>query len=88
MLTPGIAFTQEGGRCGHGMGYYDKYFESLFKSYPNRWSDAELRGNLDEKLLQKKTILIALAFKEQIVPELPLDATDVFLDKIITSDLE
>lgn len=88
MLAPGVAFTREGGRCGHGMGYYDKYFESLFKSFPNRLADAELRGNLNEKLLQKKTILIALAFKEQIVAELPLEATDVILDKIITSDLE
>lgn len=85
-MAPGVAFTLNGGRCGHGMGYYDKYLESLFLSYPERKGTDNQRGNLDEKISKNKTILLALAFKEQIVPELPLDSNDIILDQIITAD--
>lgn len=86
VLAPGVAFTKNGGRCGHGMGYYDKYLESLFRSNPQREGAEKQRGNLDEKLSDHKTILLALAFREQIVPELPLDSTDIILDQVITAD--
>ncbi|XP_037951364.1 5-formyltetrahydrofolate cyclo-ligase [Teleopsis dalmanni] len=69
-LMPGVAFSLAGGRLGHGMGYYDKYLKRHFNTYP-----------------QKKVTLIALAFREQIVAEdeLPLDAHDVKIHRIITA---
>lgn len=35
ILMPGVAFDKQNcGRCGHGMGYYDKYLTRLFEKYP------------------------------------------------------
>lgn len=86
ILVPGVAFTLAGARLGHGMGYYDKYFKSLFETNPIKAvSDIVERGNLEQKIKQNKTILIGLAFKEQIQIDLPLDQHDVLLDDIFTS---
>ncbi|GAB0096930.1 5-formyltetrahydrofolate cyclo-ligase [Sergentomyia squamirostris] len=70
VLMPGVAFTESCGRCGHGMGYYDKFLARLIEKFG--------RNNFK---------LIAVAFKEQIVPdnELQMDATDVRLDAVITA---
>ncbi|XP_055708743.1 5-formyltetrahydrofolate cyclo-ligase [Phlebotomus papatasi] len=70
ILMPGVAFTESCGRCGHGMGYYDKFLARLI-----------------EKSGRDNVKLIAVAFKEQLVPddELPMDATDVRLDAVITA---
>lgn len=73
---PGVAFTKSGGRCGHGMGYYDKYLERFFQKYPQQST-----GN-------NKTLLYGLAFREQIVDEnqLPLDKYDYPLDLVLRCD--
>lgn len=72
ILLPGVAFTKRGGRCGHGMGYYDKFLERLFTA---------------GQTPRDKVKLIGLAFAEQMVDakELPLDDNDVMLDEVITS---
>ena len=72
---PGVAFTRNGGRLGHGMGYYDKYLQSYFNRFP-------------EKKKINKTLLIGLAFQEQIVSDgqLPLDPLDYPLDVVLSSD--
>lgn len=86
VLLPGVAFTKNGGRLGHGMGYYDKYLQGLFEACPDREAPTEWRSNLDKKTEAKKTVLIGLAFKQQIVDNVPIDATDYLLDTVVTSE--
>jgi 5-formyltetrahydrofolate cyclo-ligase len=62
IIAPGVAFDRNGGRMGHGFGYYDKLLQ---------------HARLD-------TPLVALAFECQLFPEIPTEAHDVFMDKIIT----
>lgn len=81
ILCPGVAFTRHGGRLGHGMGYYDKFLEQHFIKNPHRKSNL----SLDSKIVHNNTVMLGLAFKEQIVDELPLEETDVQLDQIITA---
>lgn len=86
VLLPGVAFTRNGGRMGHGMGYYDKYLQGLFEACPSRRASTEWRCNLDKKINAGKTALIGLAFQQQIVEDVPLDATDILLDTVVTSE--
>lgn len=72
ILLPGVAFTQKGDRLGHGMGYYDKYLNAYFKRYPNNENN-------------HRTYLIGLAFREQIVDDMPTEPTDWILDFILTN---
>lgn len=85
ILLPGVAFTKNGGRVGHGMGYYDKFIANMFVINPHKEAK-HLRGNITQKLQENKTILLALGLKEQIVDEVPLEATDYLLDGVIISD--
>lgn len=85
IIMPGVAFTKDGGRMGHGMGYYDKYLSNLFVAVPSRRDD-KLRKRITEKLKENKTILIGLAFKEQICENIPLDPFDILLDGVITAE--
>jgi 5-formyltetrahydrofolate cyclo-ligase len=69
ILMPGVAFTNNGDRLGHGMGYYDKYLQSYFNRFPN--------SN------QHQTVLIGLAFREQIIDNVPTDENDWKLDIVL-----
>lgn len=60
-------------RTGGRLGHGAGYYDK----YLNRLSKLENPN---------KVILIGLAFKEQIVNELPQDINDVTLDSVITSD--
>lgn len=82
---PGVAFSRSGGRTGHGMGYYDKFLTQLFATNPHRRDDT-LRQNIDAKLAANKTILLGLAFEEQIVDDIPLDPWDILLDEIVSAE--
>lgn len=82
---PGVAFSRNGGRTGHGMGYYDKFLTQMFTANPHRLDETS-RRNISAKLATKKTILLGLAFKEQIVDEVPLDPWDILLDDIVSAE--
>lgn len=82
---PGVAFSRDGGRTGHGMGYYDKFLTEMFATNPQRRDDS-LRQNITAKLASRKTILLGLAFREQIVDDIPLDPWDILLDGIVSAD--
>jgi 5-formyltetrahydrofolate cyclo-ligase len=62
IIVPGVAFDRNGGRMGHGFGYYDKLLQHARPDTP----------------------LVALAFECQLFPEIPAEAHDVFMDKIIS----
>ena len=62
IMVPGVAFTRDGARMGHGKGYYDKLLEHARSDAP----------------------LVALAFECQLFPEIPTQAHDIFMDRIIT----
>lgn len=72
ILLPGVAFTMRGDRLGHGMGYYDKYLHEYFRRYPNSENT-------------HRTHLIGLAFKEQIVDDMPTEPSDYTLDIVLTN---
>ncbi|XP_055320216.1 5-formyltetrahydrofolate cyclo-ligase [Sitodiplosis mosellana] len=83
ILLPGVAFTRQGGRLGHGMGYYDKFLHEHFNKNPHRRTDSP--QSIAEKIAAKRSILLGLAFNEQIVDNVPLEQTDVLLDEIVTA---
>ena len=62
MIVPGVAFDRDGGRLGHGFGYYDKLLNRARPDAP----------------------LVALAFECQLFPQIPMQAHDVFMDKVVT----
>ena len=62
IMVPGVAFDRNGGRTGHGKGYYDKLLEHA----------------------KPETPLVALAFDCQIFSEIPCEAHDIYMDKVVT----
>lgn len=85
VIVPGVAFALDtGARMGHGKGYYDRFFERMFIRYPERASLPTERGRIAEKQAAGKTVLIGLAFPEQIADEVPVDKTDVLMDQVLT----
>lgn len=70
-IVPGLLFSIKGSRLGHGLGFYDKYFQRHHEKYP-----------------QKKTVLMAIAFLEQVVKEglLPVEEHDVLMDFVVTEN--
>ncbi len=62
VIVPGVAFDRDGGRLGHGFGYYDKLLNRARPDAP----------------------LVALAFDCQLFPHIPMQAHDIFMDKVVT----
>ncbi|OKP82025.1 hypothetical protein A3844_24530 [Paenibacillus helianthi] len=71
VFVPGLAFDRQGGRLGYGRGYYDRLRAS--------WQQGST-------LARKPPVWIGLAFSQQLVPEVPMDDHDAFMDMLITED--
>lgn len=69
VVVPGVAFTSDGKRLGHGKGYYDIYLPRLKEMC--RASDANL-------------FLAGVCFTEQCLENLPTVHTDIKMDTVIT----
>lgn len=68
LIVPGVAFTKDGLRLGHGGGYYDRYQNKL------------------REIQEVPPATIAVAFKEQVVDEVPTEDTDVTIDLVLYAD--
>jgi len=59
IIVPGVAFTLECDRLGHGKAYYDRFLPTT------------------------RAFTLGACFSEQIVDELPVEAHDVRLDRVV-----
>ncbi|MBC8081312.1 MAG: 5-formyltetrahydrofolate cyclo-ligase [Gorillibacterium sp.] len=69
ILIPGLAFDPSGGRLGYGGGYYDRFLEKM----PKNKNTEHIRSPK-----------LAMAFDFQVVPQIPMDEHDIFIDLVIT----
>ncbi|KAF8316410.1 5-formyltetrahydrofolate cyclo-ligase [Clavulina sp. PMI_390] len=72
IVMPGVAFDRTFGRLGYGKGFYDRFLST----YTSGGSTP-----------RQKPHLVAIALKEQLLPEgetVPTDSTDWFMDAIVS----
>lgn len=69
IIMPGVAFTKDGARMGRGKGYYDRYLNRV----------REYHKKIDKPMPR----LVALAFDEQVLDEIPMTETDEHLDLVV-----
>eukprot|EP00048_Salpingoeca_helianthica_P012195 m.175981 g.175981 ORF g.175981 m.175981 type:complete len:204 (-) comp15337_c8_seq1:22-633(-) len=69
ILAPGVAFTEAGGRLGHGKAFYDRYL--------GRCAEYAAAQGLP------RPVVVGLAHSCQVLDSLPLDPWDVPLDHVI-----
>ncbi|EDW01048.1 5-formyltetrahydrofolate cyclo-ligase [Drosophila grimshawi] len=70
-IVPGVAFTRNGNRMGHGMGYYDKYLTQHAAKYPHKKSTIMALA-LNEQIVSSE--------------ELPMEDHDVRLNCVVTEN--
>ncbi|MBO4386424.1 MAG: 5-formyltetrahydrofolate cyclo-ligase [Treponema sp.] len=68
VIVPGVAFTKEGLRLGHGKGFYDIYIERLLQKCKEKESRVKLLG---------------LCFGFQLLPFVPCEEHDVKMDLML-----
>lgn len=71
VFVPGLSFDLHGGRLGYGRGYYDRLRAS--------WEKVEHAG-------VTPPVWIGLAYGMQLVPKVPMDEHDAFMDMLITEN--
>ena len=67
-IIPGVAFTKDGARLGHGKGFYDIYLKKLI-------------SNCTTKVI--KLTLTGLCFSTQLLPRIPTSDHDVKMDSLM-----
>ncbi|QWU17198.1 5-formyltetrahydrofolate cyclo-ligase [Paenibacillus sophorae] len=71
VFVPGLAFDARGGRLGYGRGYYDRL-----------WA----RFRVSASGTPENTVWIGLAYGAQVLPEVPMDVHDAYMDMLITEE--
>jgi 5-formyltetrahydrofolate cyclo-ligase len=72
VVMPGLAFDSSGRRLGRGGGYYDKFIDVCRRrAEENSWPSP---------------LLVALAFRAQMMDQVPVDNLDQPVDIIVTAD--
>ena len=74
-IVPGVAFTADGRRLGHGRGYYDRYLQA--------WDEARR-----ERGLAGAVPTAALALRCQLVEHVPVTEHDRRIDHVIHASLQ
>ena len=74
-VVPGVAFTKEGLRLGHGRGYYDRYLHA--------WDEERQRRGIAGRVPT-----VGLALRCQLVEQLPVTTHDRRIDHIIHAPME
>jgi len=69
IIVPGLAFDKNRGRLGRGKGYYDQYIAKTYKVF--------------NQINKPRPYLLGVAFKEQILPKIPMENHDLFVDELI-----
>ncbi|ETI43221.1 5-formyltetrahydrofolate cyclo-ligase [Phytophthora nicotianae P10297] len=70
VLLPGVAFDRQGGRLGHGKGYYDSFLRRLTERY--------------NAIGHPPPTTIGLCLTPQLIEQVPLAAHDKMLDLVVT----
>lgn len=80
VIVPGVAFTQQGHRLGHGKGYYDRFIAKI------KQQSVATAHQSNESTMNQSVVTAALALKEQIVDFVPTSNHDELIDCVVTED--
>ncbi len=72
IILPGVGFTKDCARLGHGKGYYDDYI-------------IKIDDKADQEGYQKPS-LVAVGLEEQLLSSIPVENHDRILDVVILND--
>jgi len=83
IIIPGSAFDVSGSRLGYGAGFYDRLLAGINPVRNFVSNGAEQRGLISNGV-KNKIPIIAPAYEEQIMKNIPSEPHDVKVDKIVT----